>query len=105
MYNDRKISKLKLISTKHSKAGGCNRGGAEYCTSNIAHIMVMLLSHLLYFPISGKLYLVSALPLRLFGRLLKWRKLETKHSPRTGSAILKWKTEMGKGSLAEMLFG
>lgn len=28
--------------------------------------MVMLQSHLLYFPIPGKLYLISALPLRLF---------------------------------------
>ena len=78
---------------------------AEYCTSNIADIMVMLPSHLLYFLIPGKLYLISALPLTLFGRLLKWRKLETKHNPRTWSAILKWKTEMGKGSPAEMLFG
>ena len=40
------------FKTEVSKAGGSNRGGAEYCTSNIAHIMVMLPSHLLYFPLS-----------------------------------------------------
>lgn len=77
----------------------------ERRASNTADIMVMLPSRLLYFPIPGKLYLISALPLRLFGRPLKQRKPETKRRPGTWSAILKWKTEMGKGSLAEMLFG
>lgn len=97
--------KLKLLSTKHSKAGGCSRGGADYCTSYISDIMVMLPSHLLYFPIPGKLYLISALPLRLFGRLLKWRKLENKAQSEEMECNLEMENWNGKGSLAEMLFG
>lgn len=77
----------------------------EYCTSNTADITVMLPSHLLYFPISGKLYLISALPLRLFSETFNAEETRNKAQSRTWSAILKWKTEMGKGSLAEMLFG
>lgn len=63
--------------------------------------------HLIYCtsPVPGKLYLISALPLRLFGRLLKRRNPETKRGLRTWRPILKWKTKMGRGSPAEMLFG
>lgn len=71
-----KKSEPELESAKNSKIGCCSRGGvsegeADHCTSNIADITVMLPSRLLYFPISGKLYLISALPQPLFGRLLK----------------------------------
>lgn len=67
------LSKKKKKKTQARKLQqrGAGEGAAEHYTANIADIMVVLPSHLLYFPISGKLYLISALPQTLFGRLLK----------------------------------
>lgn len=77
-------------------------GGHRCCISNIAWTIVMLPSHLLYFPSVGKAlpHICTASKAArdiFFFPFLKWRKPKTKASLRTQRAILKWKTKMGKG--------
>lgn len=81
------------------------RGQVVYIHCNITDLALMLPSLLLYVLISGKLHRISVLLLGPFSEFKEEETWKKRTNQRTLSVILKWKTEMGKWSVAEMLFG